>query len=308
MLGTKQKFAAPAFIGIVTVLYNSDEVLEGFFKSLEMQVTTAARQRLYVIDNSPSPTGTRLAERLARDHGVDSVCIFNDHNGGVAAGNNQGIVLALQDGCSHVLLANNDTEFPPQTIGGLLGSLEHNTATAITPKIFVYGPGNILWYAGASMTGWTMRTPHFGLGKPDCGQFDTLTETEYAPTCFMLVKVEIFKTVGMMDEAYFCYYDDTDFVFRLRKAGGRLIYDPSFTVEHKVSSSTGGEESPFSLFYMTRNRLYFARKNLRGLERFIALLYVVATRLVRVAAMSRPKGERVLAGIKAGMRVPVKRT
>lgn len=293
------------FIGVVTVLYNSDDVLPDFFRSLAVQTVPNARLRIYVIDNSATASGTKLAGELAEQHGIDAICVFNNHNGGVAAGNNQGILLAKQDSCTHVLLANNDTVFPAGTIDGLLTTMQHHDATAVTPKIFVHGPGHILWYGGASFNGWTMRIPHFGLGKPDRGQFDKLTETEYAPTCFMLVTIEVFDRIGMMDEVYFCYFDDTDFVFRMRKAGGRLIYDPKVTVDHKVSTSTGGNESPFSLFYMTRNRLYFARKHLRGLELACALMYVIGTRLIRVLSMPRSKRERILAGIKAGLNVPV---
>jgi hypothetical protein len=293
------------FIGIVTVLFNSDDVLDGFFRSLALQKVVGLRKRLYVLDNSAKPSGTRLAERLAMEHGIDAICVFNNHNGGVAAGNNQGIRMAQRDGCTHVLLANNDVEFPPGTIGGLLFTMQRFDATAVTPKIFIHGPGRILWYGGASFTGWTMRTPHFGIGQPDCGKYDTLTETEYAPTCFMLVRTEAFAQVGLMDETYFCYFDDTDFVFRMRKAGGRLIYDPSLTVDHKVSSSTGGDESPFSLFYMVRNRIYFARKHLHGLELVSALVYVIATRLARMLPMPDSKRERVFAGIKAGLKVPI---
>lgn len=305
MSNASDKQSTLPFIGVVTVLYNSDEVLEDFFRSLASQTMPGFRLRLYVIDNSAAPSGTKIVEALAAQHAIDTICVFNNHNGGVAAGNNQGILLAKRDLCTHVLLANNDTVFPEGTIGGLLTTLQQHEATAVSPKIYIHGPRRVLWYAGASFTGWTMRLPHFGLGKPDRGQFNKLTETEYAPTCFMLVNVEVFDHIGMMDEAYFCYFDDTDFVFRMLRAGGRLIYDPAVTVAHKVSSSTGGNESPFSLFYMTRNRIYFARKHLRGLELACALVYVIVTRLIRILAMPRDKRVRVLAGIKAGMRVPV---
>ena len=102
-------------IGIITVLYNSDSVLPGFFSSLRDQ--TERRFRLYVIDNSAADSGLKLAKALAQASGVDAVFKFNDANVGIAAGNNQGIDLALADGCTHVLLANNDTEFGAETLG-----------------------------------------------------------------------------------------------------------------------------------------------------------------------------------------------
>lgn len=297
--------ATDAFIGIVTVLYKSDDVLPDFFASLAAQAGQSFRQRLYVIDNSPNDSGTKLSERLSAEHGIDAVCVFNNHNGGVAAGNNQGIRQALADGCSHVLLANNDTLFPHGTIGGLLSTIQLENATAVTPKIYYHAPTapKLLWYAGAPFSAWTTRGPHRGMGKPDLGQYDRREDTEYAPTCFMLIDSRIFDDIGLMDEQYFCYYDDTDFVFRLRGFGGRLVYDPSQHIDHKVSSSTGGDESPFSLFYMNRNRVYFARKNLRGLQKVFALTYMTLTRLPRTARMNKASAQRVWAGVREGWRL-----
>lgn len=296
------------FIGIVTVLYKSDEVLPDFFKSLSDQLDSSFRQRLYVVDNSPDNSGTKLSEHLSAKYGIDSVCVFNNHNSGVAAGNNQGILLALADGCSHILLANNDTLFPPKTIGCLLSTLCLENATAVTPKIHFHTPQNhkLLWYAGARFSTWTMRTPHRGMLELDLGQYDQREDAEYAPTCFMLIDSNIFSIIGLMDEQYFCYYDDTDFVFRMRTFGGRLVYDPLQCIEHKVSSSTGGDESPFSLFYMNRNRVYFARKNLSGLKKFIALLYISLTRLARMLIMSKASRKKVWAGYREGWRLRVK--
>jgi GT2 family glycosyltransferase len=296
------------FIGIVTVLFNSDDVLQDFFKSLSRQGDPELKQRLYVIDNSPTPSGTELAQTLAEKYDIDAVFLFNKGNLGVAAGNNIGIKLALDDGCTHVLLANNDTEFPSGIILGMLRSLVRRDCSAITPKIKVHGQNNILWYGGAGVNTWTLRFPHFGIGKTDNGDFDRLREMEYAPTCFMLVTASAFDLIGIMDEKFFCYYDDTDFVYRLRRAGGKLIYDPSMTMYHKVGFSTGGNDSEFSLFYMTRNRIYFGRKHLRGMRRITALAYVISTRFFRMTAMDKPRRQKILAGVRSGLQLAVVKT
>jgi len=293
------------FVGVVTVLYNSNDVLVDFFASIAVQFDASFRFFLYVIDNSPDDSGTVLAKELALQHGINAICVFNNSNVGVAAGNNQGIRLALGDGCSQVLLANNDTVFEAGVIQGLLRTLLSENATAVTPKIYFFEPETpkLLWYAGAPFSSWTTRGPHRGLGEPDLGQYDRLEETEYAPTCFMLVDVRIFADIGVMDERYFCYYDDTDFVFRLRRNGGRLVYDPSQTVDHKVSSSTGGDLSPFSLYYMNRNRVYFARKNLGGIQKIFALAYMTLTRFPRTMMLPRAASERVWAGVRDGWKL-----
>jgi GT2 family glycosyltransferase len=292
-------------IGIVTVLYNSDEVLPGFFASLARQ--QGIRYRLYVIDNGTTDSGTLLSRTLADEHGIDAVCVFNNANVGVARGNNQGIELALKDGCTQVLLANNDTEFGPTTILDLWSALEGGKERAVTPKIMYFDEPELLWYGGGHINAWTMRTPHYGLKQRDTGQFDHQRHVRYAPTCFMLLDSGVFSEIGTMDERYFVYYDDSDFVWRMNRHGLRIRYAPQAVVLHKVSTSTGGELSPFSLYYTNRNRLYFIRKNLRGMQKGVAFLYMMVTRLPRLCLLPSKLSERGWAGVRDGFAMPVRR-
>lgn len=290
-------------IGIVTVLYNSDDVLPGFFSSLGKQ--EGVRYRLYVLDNSPTDSGTRISEALAAEHGVDAVCVFNNANLGVAKGNNQGIEMALKDGCTHVLLANNDTEFGPTTIVGLWRALDGGRERAVTPKIYYYEGEKLIWYGGGHINAWLMRSPHYGDRQTDRGQLDHQKYVDYAPTCFMLLDRTVFDKVGLMDERYFVYSDDTDFIWRMHRQGLRIRYEPGSLVLHKVSSSTGGGLSPFSLYYTNRNRIFFIRKNLRGLQKAFALAYVMATRVPQLGRLPKKLSERGWAGVRDGFTMPL---
>ena len=293
------------FIGVVTVLFKSDDVLEGFVTSLAA-ARGALRLRLYGIDNSPTATGTDLASRLCKRVGIESSLIFNNHNAGVAAGNNQGLELALADGCSHVLFANNDIEFPADALVVLVDALRRTGELVAAPKIHYWGRP-VIWYGGGGFD-WKARTQHFGFGEPDCGQCDAEVVTRYAPTCFMLVDAEVFARVGTMDERYFCYYDDSDFAWRLGEAGIAILYCPTSVVEHKVSSSTGGDMSPFSVYYMNRNRVYFARKHFKGLHRAVALTTIWASlvrKTVRLGPTASGLMRRMWRGAFDGWRLPL---
>lgn len=289
-------------IGVVTVLYNSEEVVEDFVASLARQVDVCIK--LYVVDNSPTPAGLDSCRALARQHGIDAEFVFNGENVGVAKGNNQGITLALRDGCRWVLLANNDTAFGAGTLSSLLQPLRDGERVA-TPKILHDGPERLIWYAGGRIDTWTMRTPHIGSRDVDRGQFDLPGYTGYAPTCFMLLDAALFACVGLMDERYFVYYDDVDFVWRLRRYGIGICYVPDSRVVHKVSTSTGGANSPFTVYYTNRNRIYFIRKNLHGLRRAVALGYALITRLPRGACLPRTLAAKMWGGVRDGLRMHV---
>jgi GT2 family glycosyltransferase len=285
-------------VGVVTVLYNSDDVLPDFFTSLAAQ--TGVRFRLYVIDNSATDTGIQISRTLADRHCIDVHLLFNNANVGVAKGNNQGIDLALADGCSHVLLANNDTQFAPATIRVLLDAVSSGSDLVATPKIMYHGEPTRLWYSGGHIDAWRLLTPHYGMKEIDNGQFDKMCHVGYAPTCFMMFDEAVFARTGRMDEQFFVYYDDTDFVWRMNALGIRIRFVPESVVLHKVSSSTGGDRSPFTLYYTSRNRVYFIRKNLHGLHKLIALSYMVSTRCVQTLLLPRELSAHIWRGVRDG--------
>jgi GT2 family glycosyltransferase len=293
----------PDLIGIVTVLYVSDAVLPGFVASLAQQ--RQPRFRVYFIDNSPTDSGLHLARSLAASAGLDAVFKFGHGNVGIARGNNLGIELALADGCSHILLANNDVEFGAGTLTGLLQALRANQALAATPKFYYHGSERLLWYAGGSINPWTMRVTHNGMHRQDHGQFDQVTRTPFAPACFMLLRADVFALVGVMDEHYFVYYEDADFVWRMQRRGMEFVFVPHIVVSHKVSTLTGGPESPFTLYYTNRNRIYFIRKNLRGLRKAVALFYVLFTRLPNWLPLPAAKAKRAWRGVIDGLRMRI---
>ena len=74
-----------------------------------------------------------------------------------------------------------------------------------------------------------------------------------------------------MDEVYFVYYDDSDFLWRVRKHHKKLIYVPTSTLYHKVSVSTGGSESSFSIKYSNRNQIFFIKKNFGRFHKWVSL-------------------------------------
>jgi GT2 family glycosyltransferase len=242
---------------VVTVTFNSERVIEGFLHSLLRQ--SYKHFILYVIDNASTD---RTLEILAgyRDHRI--MLVSNKRNVGVASANNQGIRAGLEARCDSVLFINNDTEFDSELLKVLRDGLLQYQSDVVVPKITHFENSDRLWYAGGYFNRWKgFRGMHCGLGEIDRGQFNEVRQVEYAPTCCMLVQSEVFERIGVMDEQYFVYADDTDFCFRAMRRGMRMIYIPTARVLHKISSLTGNEQSNFALRYMTRGHVYFIRKN-----------------------------------------------
>jgi GT2 family glycosyltransferase len=246
-------------LGLVTVLYHSDEVLNGFITSLKHQ--EYENWHIYFIDNSPSDEIDKLIGNLFKFDSEKYTHIKQKKNVGVAEGNNIGIKLAIKEGFDYILLLNNDIEFYQKNIFTILlnYATTHNEKI-IVPKILYYNTRKI-WMAGGKFQTLFARTPHLGKDKEDSIYYNQSKHVEYAPSCFMLINKKVFQDIGLMDEKYFVYYDDTDFVLRAKKNGYMIYYLPELEIFHKVSSSTGGRLSLFTIYYTHRNRIYYIRKH-----------------------------------------------
>lgn len=245
-------------VGIVTVTFNSAQVINGFLRSVLNQ--TYRDFVLYVVDNASSDATLSMVEAVSREPRVQ--VISNPDNRGIAEGNNQGIRDAITAGCKYVLLMNNDTEFRSDLIEILIREVEKYGADMAAPKILYYNEPQKIWAAGGGLDRRRVYSGfHYGYGQVDKGQFDTPRLVDHAPACCLLIRNDVFDKVGLMDPSYFAYVEDTDFSYRAKQAGLKLMYIPSATLLHKAHSLTGGLFSHFMMRYTTRNRVFFMLKH-----------------------------------------------
>ncbi len=286
-------------IGLVTVLYKSDTVLGDFVKSLAAQ--TGKNFVLFCVDNSPNEASSTLLHQLMNDYQIVYQHIKMEDNIGVAAGNNVGIRAAIENNCDYVLLLNNDIEFSQTHLFESLLRLAHTHKEKIfVPKILFYDTQKI-WFGGGHFN--SLRA----LGIHETG---LLYETKqrhitYAPTCFMLIHKSVFEQIGIMDSNYFVYTDDTDFVYRATKQHLQLLYVPTLYLLHKVSSSTGGDNSTFYIYYSNRNKIYFIKKHYKGILKISSLGYFLFARILFYVKFNAPQRTALIKGIKDGFRMNV---
>lgn len=242
-----------AKVGIVIVNYNGAAYQNEAIKTL---YDSDFKDFVIVVVDSNS---TDNSIDLLRKSYPDVVVLLQPENVGVAKGNNIGIEYCKKIGTEYVLLMNNDIEIKPDMLGLLVAKAAPDVITV--PKIYYYEPNNMIWYGGGYFDWKKGTAPHIGINQYDEGQFDEERYVEYSPTTAMLIHNSIFERIGMIDESYFMYWDDTDWCLRLFDAGIKILYVPSAVMWHKVSSSTGGMASKVKLYYMNRNRLYFLEKH-----------------------------------------------
>lgn len=242
-----------AKVGIVIVNYNGAAYQNEAFKSL---YESSFKDFIVVVVDSASQDNS--IDLLEREY-PQTIILRQNENVGVAKGNNIGIEYCLSMNTEYILLMNNDVEMNNQMLALLVSKASEEVITV--PKLYYYSPHNMIWYAGGYFDWKRGRAPHIGMGEVDKGEYDEEKFVEYSPTTCMLIHSSIFKKIGMIEEDFFMYYDDTDWCVRLMDAGIKILYVPSAVMWHKVSSSTGGGASKIKLYYMHRNQLYFIDKH-----------------------------------------------
>ena len=223
---------------------------------------------ILVVDNGSTDDSTEKLKSIK-----DIKLISNKCNLGYAAGNNVGIRYALESGADYVIVLNNDTILEKNCFSGLVKTAEDNQSLgALSPKIyFAKGYefqknkykerelGKVIWYAGGVIDWKNVYGNGRGVDEVDKDVSDKTTETDYATgTCILLTK-EALKRVGMFDERYYMYYEDTDLSQRLKRGGFGVVYVPSANIWHKVAQSSG-IGSDLNDYFITRNRMIFGIK------------------------------------------------
>ncbi len=260
------------FIGIVLVNLNEYEHTARCLQSLAS--ITYPNVKIIVVDNgSADDSGARLQNEFSA-----AVHLRNQTNEGFTGGNNVGITYALQHGCAHVLLLNNDTIVTPSFLEPLVERLESDmTIGAVSGKIYYYPPaiGNrekIIWYAG-SYQKWHMAFNHYGDSEEDTGQYDVAREVAYACGCLMLMRGEVIEKIGGLSDEYFIYWEEADWCQRARDIGYSSWYEPKTIIYHNFRSAIRGKETPFYLYLHFRNFLFYASRHFHGINRLRFCLF-----------------------------------
>jgi GT2 family glycosyltransferase len=102
--------------------------------------------------------------------------------------------------------------------------------------------------------------------------YSVTKKTSYGHGAAMMVSRKVIETVGGMNESYFLYYEEIDWCQRIRKHGFEVYYIASSVVFHKESTSVK-KQSPLKIYYLSRNRMLFAKLHCKSWQLFIYFVY-----------------------------------
>lgn len=253
-------------ISFIVVNYNGAEHTRVLLSSFVLYLCDYDYE-VIVVDNGSTYNEAAELEREFPQY----IYIRSEFNLGFSGGNNLAIRNASRE---FIMLINNDAYLIDSSVIKLSAFLkERADVGAVSPKILFENPVGYIQYAGfTEFSPVFLRNKAIGYMSPDIGQYNISSRVWSTHGAAMMVKKEVLNFSGLMPEIYFLYYEEFDWCNKIKEAGYEIWYNPDCVVVHKEGSTTKGISS-LKNYYLTRNRLLYAFRNLRGVSKGLSIIY-----------------------------------
>jgi GT2 family glycosyltransferase len=237
-------------VSFIIVNWNTRDLVLQCINSL-FQKQGNYTQEIIVVDNA---SGDGSSAAIKTEYPEVQI-IQNSQNLGFAKANNMGI--KISEG-TYVCLINSDIQVLDNTISFMINFMNKNKDVGLSgPKIL--WPDLKLQHSCKKYP--SIRTqvcetlslnrifPDIALFSGECMTFfkhDRQAKVDWLVGCFMMIRREVFVTVGFLDELFFFYSEETDFCKRMHNAGWKIVYLPEVSAIHHEGSSSKQNPLRFS--------------------------------------------------------------
>lgn len=231
-------------LNVSIVLFENS--LEKVERTIKCCLSSALVQRIYLIDNSPTD---KLRELLGLDSRI--TYIFNNANLGFGRGHNIALKKSVEEKVSYHLVLNPDVYFEEGVLEELYNYMEKNPEVGlIMPKV-LYPDGSLQYLCKLLPTPFDLfgrRFLNFGPFKRIVEKrneiyelrftgYNKIMEVPYLSGCFMFIRTKVLEKVGLFDERFFMYLEDTDLSRRIHKVS-KTIYYPYVHIYHEYGKGS----------------------------------------------------------------------
>lgn len=244
-------------VSIIIVNYNGSKKL---FRCLSsVSILSYSPFEIIIVDNGSSDNSIDLINKFSKKHEKIPIhLIRNEKNEGFAKANNIGFEKAKGD---YILLLNNDTVITPPFLKKILTTLLENKDNGVVqPKIVFLNSKRL-------QSGLTYLTNlgiirYVGYGADPKNQaFNKKSYMFSANGACLLAKRKIIENVGLFDDDFFAYYEESDFCHRVWLAGFKVLYEPSALIYHEGGQTSSKLSQSFIYFHSYKNRVASIIKN-----------------------------------------------
>lgn len=286
----------PIHVLVIVVSYRTAalvaESLESLLEERDSASSNGIQISVTVVDNASGDAAEIRAAITRLDAHSWIEVVEAERNGGFAYGNNLAMRLAYERNCvpDYFMLLNPDARVRKNALSELVQFLELNPRVGIAGSSLELGDGSFWPYAfrfpsilselnsGMSLGLLSTLLKNWVIARKMTDQPEAV---DWMPGASMMLRRKLIEDVGGMDEAYFLYYEETDYCRKVWNAGWTIWYVPSSRVMHAPGGSTGVTtpgKTPRRLpsYWYESRRRYFAKN--------FGLPYAAATDVVFVCA------------------------
>ena len=292
-------------IGISIVNYKTPHLVGECLLSLAAEHEYRGCLKVVVVDNaSGDGSYEKISAFVQEQQFSDWVEVVDaGKNGGYSFGNNIAFRRLLEAGCDLIWLLNPDTRLLPGATRALVDCLDSDTQIGIagsrledqdgTPQVSAFNfPSPMTELINTAKIGVFQRlVPSAVIPRPISPGRETV---DWVAGASMMMKADVLRRVGMMDEAYFLYFEEVDFCRAVTRAGYRIIYEPASRVIHHVGAATGisdtRKQAPRRPTYWFESRQRYFQKNFGFLATLLAdIFWLLAYSSLRLRARIQNK-------------------
>ncbi|MGH9190525.1 MAG: glycosyltransferase [Acidimicrobiales bacterium] len=244
-------------VAIVILTWNALDYTRRCLQALQ-DLTDHPAWRVVVVDNG----STDGSVEWLREQGWITL-VENDTNLGFTKGCNIGLAACRPD--EDVVLMNNDiVVVDPEWLAKLADVTYADPTTGVVGTRLVDGQG-VINHLGSYMPPVSLYGQQMGGGEADIGQCTRDREVECVVFAQVYLRRDCLDAVGGLDEDFFAYFEDTDWCFRAKRAGFKVMYAGGVSPVHFHNTSTRENKVDFWSIY-ERSRKVFSRKWSKWLE------------------------------------------
>lgn len=223
-------------VSIVIVNWNTCNILRDCLRSVYSE-TKGVRFEVIVIDNSSTDDSVAMVRSVF----PQVVLVKNSENRGFAAANNQGMAIAKG---RYILLLNSDTIVLDNAIAktvafsdahrdaAVVGCRVLNPNRSLQPTCFMFPSILNMLLSSSYLYKLFPKNRFFGRERMTWWERDDIRQVNVVTGCFMLVRREAIDQVGVMDERFFMYFEETDWCYRVKQAGWKVMFTPCGKIIH----------------------------------------------------------------------------
>jgi GT2 family glycosyltransferase len=247
-------------VSIIIVNYQSREKVFSCLRSIYASDISDLQIEVIVVDNnSGDGIGLELSVKYPQ-----AKFIQNSRNSGMGSGNNLGIRRASAK--DYILILNPDTELRPDALKKMADYLEaHAEAGLVGPKL-VYPNGTLQqsYFRFPSLLMPLFRRTFFGKFAKDyldyylLKNFDNtqVAEVDWIMGSCLMIRKNVLDDVGLFDERFFMYFEDTDLCRRIKQAGWKIIYFPFAEATHQHTRASAHDPWYLAIFKNKLSRVH----------------------------------------------------